>query len=72
MKKNSSHFLNILFSLIAVLFFISVFSCNKSNEDVSLDKWPFENYFKAGNYLETTNTDAYSYIKHYNLTVSIN
>jgi len=38
-------------------------------QDVSLDKWPFENYFKAGNYLTTTNSDAFSYIKYYNLYV---
>lgn len=36
-------------------------------EDVSLDKWPFENYFKAGNYLTTTDTGAFSYVKYYNL-----
>lgn len=36
-------------------------------EDVSLDKWPFENYFKAGNYLTTTDADAFSYVKYYNL-----
>ena len=39
-------------------------------EDVSLDKWPFENYFKAGNYLTSTNPSAFSYIKYYNLNVS--
>jgi len=39
-------------------------------EDVSLDKWPYENYFKAGNYLNTTNQDAYSYIKYYSLEIS--
>ncbi|WP_228054844.1 polysaccharide lyase family 7 protein [Kordia antarctica] len=36
-------------------------------EDVSLDKWPFENYFKAGNYLTTTDANAFSYVKYYNL-----
>jgi|TARA_B110000879_G_scaffold34683_3_gene47899 hypothetical protein len=39
-------------------------------EDVSLDKWPFENYFKAGNYLATTQTGAFSRLKYYNLTVT--
>ena len=39
-------------------------------EDISLDKWPFENYFKAGNYLNSTHPDAYSYVKYYNLHVS--
>jgi len=39
-------------------------------EDISLDKWPFENYFKAGNYLTTTSASAFSRIKYYNLTVS--
>ena len=38
-------------------------------QDVSLDKWPFENYFKAGNYLTTTNPSAFSYIKYYKLNV---
>ncbi|WP_299892009.1 polysaccharide lyase family 7 protein [uncultured Lacinutrix sp.] len=38
-------------------------------EDVSLDKWPYENYFKAGNYLTTTHADAFSYVKYYNLNV---
>lgn len=39
-------------------------------EDISLDKWPFENYFKAGNYLTTTDADAFSYVKYYNLSVT--
>jgi hypothetical protein len=39
-------------------------------EDVSLDKWPFENYFKAGNYLGSTSANAFSYIKYYNLSVT--
>ncbi|MGH1387016.1 polysaccharide lyase family 7 protein [Kordia sp.] len=36
-------------------------------QDASLDKWPFENYFKAGNYLITTDDGAFSYVKYYNL-----
>ncbi|AXG68184.1 alginate lyase [Kordia sp. SMS9] len=39
-------------------------------EDISLDKWPFENYFKAGNYLTTTDNNAFSYIKYYNLYIT--
>lgn len=39
-------------------------------EDVSLDKWPFENYFKAGNYLGSTHPDAFSKIKYYELSVT--
>ena len=38
-------------------------------QDVSLDKWPYENYFKAGNYLTSTNPEAFSYIKYYKLNV---
>ena len=38
-------------------------------QDVSLNKWPYENYFKAGNYLGSTNPQAYSYIKYYNLSI---
>jgi len=39
-------------------------------EDISLDKWPFENYFKAGNYLTTTDQGAYSYVKYYSLSIT--
>ena len=39
-------------------------------EDISLTKWPFENYFKAGNYLVTTDADAFAYIKYYSLSVT--
>lgn len=40
-------------------------------ENASLQKWGvFENYFKAGNYLQSTSKDAYAYVKYYNLTVS--
>ncbi|MFK7749184.1 MAG: polysaccharide lyase family 7 protein [Kordia sp.] len=39
-------------------------------EDVSLDKWPFENYYKAGNYLITTDANAFSYVKYYNLYIT--
>lgn len=39
-------------------------------EDVSLAKWPFENYFKAGNYLGSVEPNASSTIKYYELTVA--
>ncbi len=39
-------------------------------EDVSLAKWPFENYFKAGNYLGTTAPGAFARLKYYNLKVT--
>ena len=39
-------------------------------DDISLEKWPFENYFKAGNYLASTDANAFSMIKYYNLTVT--
>lgn len=39
-------------------------------EDISLEKWPFENYFKAGNYLTTTDADAYCYLKYFELTIT--
>ena len=39
-------------------------------QDVSLDKWPYENYFKAGNYLNTTDVGAYSYVKYYDLSIT--
>ncbi|WP_435133092.1 polysaccharide lyase family 7 protein [Formosa sp. A9] len=39
-------------------------------EDISLEKWPFENYFKAGNYLGTTDPNAFSYVKYYNLSLN--
>ncbi|EDP70446.1 Poly(beta-D-mannuronate) lyase [Flavobacteriales bacterium ALC-1] len=39
-------------------------------QDVSLDKWPYENYFKAGNYLTSTDENAFSYVKYYSLSVT--
>lgn len=39
-------------------------------EDISLSKWPFENYFKAGNYLQTTNLEAFAKVKYYTLTIT--
>jgi hypothetical protein len=40
-------------------------------EGVHMDRWGvFENYFKAGNYLGTTDSGSYSYVKYYELEVS--
>lgn len=39
-------------------------------EDISMQKWPFENYFKAGNYLTTTDSNGFSKVKYYNLQVT--
>lgn len=39
-------------------------------QDVSLSKWPYENYFKAGNYLISTDSSAKAYLKYYSLNVS--
>jgi hypothetical protein len=39
-------------------------------EDISLAKWPFENYFKAGNYLGTTEANAFAIVKYFNLSVT--
>ena len=39
-------------------------------KDISLDKWPFENYFKAGNYLNSTASEAFSKLKYYSLSVT--
>ena len=37
--------------------------------DPDLSVWPFENYFKAGNYLTTTDKNAYAEVKYFNLEV---
>ncbi|MEL7118061.1 MAG: polysaccharide lyase family 7 protein [Bacteroidota bacterium] len=40
-------------------------------DDIHIEKWGvFENYFKAGNYLVTTEEDAFSKVKYYDLEVS--
>ena len=39
-------------------------------EDISLDKWPFQNYYKAGNYLGSTDSNAFSRVKYYSLSVT--
>ena len=39
-------------------------------QDISLDKWPFENYYKAGNYLNSTAEGAFAKVKYYELEVT--
>ena len=39
-------------------------------QDVSLAKWPFDSYFKAGTYMQTTDTAGYSTVKVYSLEVT--
>lgn len=40
-------------------------------DDIHMEKWGiFENYFKAGNYLNTRDEGAYSIVKYYDLEVS--
>lgn len=40
-------------------------------EGIHMDRWGvFENYFKAGNYLQTTDEGAYARVKYYELEVS--
>jgi len=40
-------------------------------DDIHVEKWSiFENYFKAGNYLQTSETGAYSEVKYYTLEVN--
>lgn len=40
-------------------------------DDIHIEKWGiFENYFKAGNYLITTDSDANATVKYYSLDVS--
>ena len=38
--------------------------------DIHIEKWGvFENYFKAGNYLQTIENNAFAYVKYYELEV---
>ncbi len=40
-------------------------------DDIHMEKWGvFENYFKAGNYLQTTDSNSYASVKYYNLEVT--
>lgn len=44
---------------------------SKVYEDIHMQKWGvFENYFKAGNYLGSTNVDAFAKVKYYELEVT--
>jgi len=44
---------------------------SKVYDDVHMQKWSvFENYFKAGNYLQTGDEGAFARVKYYDLTVS--
>ncbi len=38
--------------------------------DASIKKWPFENYFNAGNYLQTKDPGSFSTVKYYELEVN--
>ena len=40
-------------------------------QDIHMEKWGiFENYFKAGNYLQTTETNSHAEVKYFSLTVT--
>lgn len=40
-------------------------------DDIHIQKWGvFENYFKAGNYLQTTDAGAFAQVKYYSLEIS--
>ncbi|MEM1321662.1 MAG: polysaccharide lyase family 7 protein [Bacteroidota bacterium] len=40
-------------------------------DDVNMERWSvFENYFKAGNYLQSTDENAFARVKYYDLEVS--
>jgi len=44
---------------------------SKVYDGIHMEKWGvFENYFKAGNYLGSTNNDAFAKVKYYDLEVS--
>jgi hypothetical protein len=40
-------------------------------DDIHMERWNvFENYFKAGNYLQTKDADSYASVKYYDLVVT--
>lgn len=40
-------------------------------DNIHMEKWNvFENYFKAGNYLQSTNPDSFAKVKYYTLQVT--
>ena len=42
----------------------------KVYKNIHIEKWGiFENYFKAGNYFQTRDEDAFARVKYYNLEV---
>ena len=43
---------------------------SKVYQDHHLEVWPFENYFKAGNYLQSNETDAHAKVWYYALEVT--
>ena len=46
-------------------------SASKVFDDIHIQKWGvFENYFKAGNYLQTKDAGAYARVKYYDLNVT--
>lgn len=43
----------------------------KVYKNIHMERWGvFENYFKAGNYFQTTDEGAYARVKYYELSVS--
>ena len=42
----------------------------KVYEDLSMQRWPFDNYFKAGNYLQSTDNNAFAKVEFYSLKVT--
>lgn len=38
-------------------------------QDISLEEWSFENYYKAVNYLGTNTQGAFSYVKFYSIEI---
>lgn len=44
---------------------------SKVYDNIHIQKWSiFENYFKAGNYLTSTNSNAFAKVKYYDLEVT--
>ncbi|MDN5214902.1 polysaccharide lyase family 7 protein [Fulvivirgaceae bacterium BMA12] len=43
---------------------------SKVYDDISMQKWPFENYFKAGNYLQSSDSGAFAKVEFYTLNVT--
>lgn len=43
---------------------------SKVYEDTSMEVWPFENYFKAGNYFQSTEAGSFAEVRYHSLVVS--